>query len=174
MRIVPSVISAEVTNQVTTPVYLIELSFVQETGGTEIVRVSSRQQIDVDGDVFTETNPHLKVNSLSAEKVNLEVNNPDALMLYYTLNSEANDGNNTAKVYIAYGTSSTLTYDDVILAFDGIIDEVPSINKNIIQYNCVAGSLPLMWTPRIRIGPPLCNHIPVDGTVIGNIVLERK
>jgi hypothetical protein len=175
MRQLPPNFPAETNKQVTTPVYLIELQFYNETKDSyEIIRVSSRQQVDVDGVVFTETNPHILVKNLSSDKVTLEVNNPTSLMLYYTFNSKSNAGLNIVNIFLFYGEDTVVTIDDIALFFSGKIDEIPTISKTKIIYNCIAGALPIMWTPRIRIGPPMCNHIPKDGTMIGNITLERK
>lgn len=171
-RNIPSAIVTEASSQVTTPVYLIEIYF---SGVEQTVRVSSRQQVTVDGTaVFAQTNPHARVNNVSSERATISVQNPTSLMLYNTLNSSANKGESYVKIWAMYGTSTTITSSDIVIVFDGVIDEVPKIHKNEIQYACVSGNLPMMWTPRILIGPPLCNHIPVDGTVIGNITLERK
>ena len=175
MRNLPPHFITETNKQITTPVYLVEFQFYNEsTDSYDTLRVSSRQQIDVDGVIFTETNPHILVKSLSAEKAVLEANNPTDLMLYYTYVAKPNTGINRVNIYLFYGEDTTATIGDIYLFFKGLIDEVPLISKERITYNCISGALPLMWTPRIRIGPPLCNHIPKDGTVIGNIILERK
>jgi hypothetical protein len=175
MRNLPQHFIAETNKQITTPVYLVEFQFYNEsTDMYDTLRISSRQQIEVDGIVFTETNPHILVKSLSAEQATLEANNPTALMLYYTFGAKPNTGINFVNIYLFYGEDTTATIDDIYLFFSGQVDEVPVISKEKIIYNCIAGSLPVMWTPRIRISPPMCNHIPKDGTVIGNIILERK
>jgi len=171
-RNIPSAITTEAAKQVTTPVYLIELYF---SGVNQTIRVSSRQQVTVDSTtVFSQTNPHVKVASVTPERATISVPNPTSIMLYNTLNSSANKGESYVKIWAMYGESTTVSSSDTVLMFDGTIDEVPKIHKNEIQYACVAGNLPTMWTPRILIGPPLCNHLPVDGTIIGNITLERK
>lgn len=171
MRNLPSDFDTETSKKVTTPVYLIEIYYA---GVDYTLRTSTRQEITLDGFVFKQNSPHLSIVSMTSSTVTLQIVTPSATDFYNTLNSSPNTGENKVKIWAYYGTASEISLFDAVQVFNGYIDEVPVISKKLIKYNCLSGSIEVMWTPRILIGPPLCNHIPADGTVIGNITLERK
>ena len=165
----PTNIASGITQQVTIPLYLVELHF------SSILYLSTRQQATYnDG---TGINTYLKsgtnVRNVSEKGVIVELDNSDGFSgSAIVLGEGVRD--KVIRIYAAYGEGSTLGTDDVYLYFEGYMSHVSSIDANKVVIQSSFLSEELAYTPRIYCAPPLCNHIPPTGTKLGTYTLERE
>jgi len=95
--------------------------------------------------------------------VRLTFDNSSNAMSSLVLNSNVSGGN--VEVYYLYG-DDPFADGDGVLAFKGVIDAVEEINEMVVVINAVSTSKNRSNVPNVVIGPPLCNFLPKDGTVI--------
>lgn len=154
----PTKIANGVAVDTTQPIYFIEIDFPTP------LRLSSRETLTIDGDVFTAAN--LQVDTLRGFKLFNENDNYSPIFL----------GNSTTgvgcKVWQSYG-EGPFAVDDLKIMLDGELGSGkvgPFIDFNLKRF-------PSTKTPRIFIGPPTMNHLPPDGaefaTPTGVTVIRR-
>lgn len=150
-RPVSSTTSSEIALTRTRPLYLLQLGF------NVPVRYSSREQVTWDSLIWSAASFRLSMTG----QWSIDLFN-ETLLLGQTVLTQGTTGR-TAKVWQLHGDGPTWAADDAEALLDGEMGEA------IITPTTVSIALkkrgPLR-TPRLYFNPPLCNHLPADGTVI--------
>lgn len=165
------IVNAETLNdQLTRPVYLVELGFAPT------VYMSSGAEVSWGGYVWQ--NLGVDVSSLQTDTVGrssatLSVSNLDRTFGSLVLSQAAKD--RTAKIYVYYPEGSAGAIDPRLIV-DGVMDGASvgqRVDINVISRASYFGS-----TPRIVCAPPTFNHLPPAGTVLNwggvTLTLERR
>lgn len=154
----PAKIASGVLIDTSQPIFFMEINF------STPLRLTSRETLTVDGDVFTAAN--LQIDPLRGFKLFNENDNFSPQFLNERTTGLA------VKVWQSYG-DGPFVYNDLKIMLDGELGSGkvgPFIDFNLKRYKTSK-------TPRILLGPPTMNHLPQDGaefaTPTGVTVIRR-
>lgn len=170
MRTVTAKVQTAIESAGTRPGYLMLLGF------TTPLRLSTRGSVIWDGQTWAATPFRLNGPSLS-EGGGLSgafvLQNMDNGIGATVLNEGVRG--KTCQIWALYGDAPYAASDPVMI-FDGVMDGVPQLD-DYATITFRSDRSRTTFCPRIRLAPPLCNHVPPTGTVItGNgvaLTLER-
>lgn len=169
-------ISVELENElqqtITHPVLLLEIQY--DTPDEAVIRSSSADDRIYLGNLFSGSNPDFRAQANTQEELRLQFPLPSSATRYYSLAMNPADGGTKVKLWQVYGSESTVPENKAVLRFDGFVTGVPQCSEELIEYQCRASHFSALWTPRIIIAAPVFNHLPEDGTKVGNIELNRR
>lgn len=151
---------SEVAKASTAPVYLIWIDV-----GTGL-RFSTRQSVTWDGNSYSGGVARLTNLDLRPIRstITLVAANHDNAVSALVLGNYV--GDQAAKVWAVYGTGASIATADPVLIFDGVVERVPKGDRREVEIILSDASSSGYNTPKHVIAPPLCNHIPPQGTVI--------
>lgn len=154
-------IETQVTQPFTQPQYLILLEFRSLT-----LRYSTRGTVTWDSQSWLggagARVDRVQKNADGNMSAALTLPNQSLALSAILLNEGVAD--QPVRIWKAYG-EGTLAADDVQQVFEGVIDSAPTIS-DLVQLNLVSENVFNQFSPRVRAGPPLMNHIPPAGTII--------
>lgn len=162
MRELTANVQTATTAPLTAPRYLIELGF------TVVQRHSTREQLNWNGLTWIQTGAMVDRYEEKAAVVSLA--NADlaagAIVLGEGVKGKA------ITIWALYGDAPHAV-DDAVELFTGFMDTY-SFQGMRVQITCTRQSISTSHSPRHVIAPPICNHLVVPGTRIGNTVLESR
>ena len=159
--------------EVTTPVYLVEINLKRINGTYINIRLSSGGRKVFEGKDFGNSPyPSAEVKDITSQKTTISMDNSGQLYSYFSFSDDIPLKEQRVRVWQSYDISENIDSDKTILQFDGYINDILEISEAKISFNCLSQSVSASWCPRIRLLPPLCNHLPKSGTKIGNLLLE--
>lgn len=161
MKTLPANIATEVIKQITTPFYIVEMYFEKTN------RYSTRQQVRYAGSDFT--SGFIQVMSVGI-KAKISMDNSQNMAAALAFQDKVRD--RKIKIWVAYGTLTDLTDDDVELIFDGVMLNVSSVTQTTIIVECALMAEGLLFSPRIYCGNPIHSFLIPPGTLLGNYKLE--
>lgn len=151
---------AAINEVVTQPRYLIEIHFSQ------VIRLSTGEQTAWLGNLYTAAGANVEQMNIGESAV---VSLPNADFIYSAVMLREGSRDKNIKIWIAYSDAPTEL--SPVLLFDGFIDSTKvGIRATLF---CSAESSFLI-SPRIVGSAPLMNHIPPEGTKIGNFIIGGK
>lgn len=165
-------LQAELSKDITNPVLLLEIQF--DTPDKQIIRATNKDDREYNGHVFSGCNPDFQAQITAHSDLTIRFPLPDSAIRYYSLAMSPADGGTKVKLWQAYGEEYNIPDSKIILRFDGFVTGVPHCSEKAVEYQCRASHLSALWTPRIVIAPPLFNHLPKDGTRVGNIDISQR
>ena len=160
-------------SEVTTPVYLVEISLKRTDGIYINIRLSSSGKRTFDGKDFGNSPyPSAEVKDITSQKTTISMDNSGQLYSFFSFSDDIPLKEQRVRVWQSYDINENIDAGNTILQFDGYINDILEISEAKISFNCLSQSVTSSWCPRIRLLPPLCNHLPKSGTKIGNLLLE--
>ena len=154
-------IETQVTQLLTQPQYLILLEFRSLT-----LRYSTRGTVTWNGQSWLggagARVDRIQKTSQGNMTATLTLPNQSLALSAILLNEGVAD--QPVRVWKAYG-DTTIAADDATQVFEGVIDSAPTIADTVVL-NLVSENVFNQFSPRVRAGPPLMNHIPPAGTII--------
>jgi len=181
VAVVSSSMRLEASKQISHPVYLVELKLKENTGRVLTIRLSSAGHKSVIGSqLFSEPAvdfgvsdyQSVGVSNLTPESVTISLDNSTSRYAFFALSDVIPLKEQRIKVWSAYSSTAVIPNDNIVLSFDGYINDVPVVSEKEVKFTALSASAGSGWTPRVHMAPPLCNHLPKAGTKIGSLVLE--
>lgn len=149
---------AELSKNVTTPVYLVQLMF------NTPIYYSSKQQVVYAANTYV-PDKLAKVTLSDSNGIisgNLKISNIDlsigAIALAETLQGKV------CNIYTV--TTSLSTATDTTLLLEGVVSGVSSISEKEVILDVNSINANIAYSPRIYCAPPLFNHAIPSGTII--------
>ena len=162
MRTLSSKTATAIAQPVTAPRYLVELGF------SSTLRYSSRETLTWNS--LSWVSAGILVDSIAPDSASITLGNSDNSISAIVLGEGVRD--KSIKIWALDG-ASPYAVDDAVLLFDGVMSSVLSVAQRV-SIACSARQFASTNSPRHRIAPPVCNHLPPVGTQIGNVILESR
>jgi hypothetical protein len=161
------------SEEVSHPIYLVEILLKRIDGVLITIRLSSAGKKTFDDKIFGDNPyPSANVSSLTSKTVKISLDNSGQLYSFFAFSDKIPLKEQVLKIWSAYSDSDDIPINQARLSFNGYIDDISEISNKLIAFTGISQSISASWAPRIYCAPPLCNHLPKAGTKIGSLLLE--